>query len=125
MKFLQREIGADFLPVILAQLEDLQLAQRVVKIRRIGSTALCLARSVHSSLITFFHEKVYALIKSHLAGMHLYADNEPGVAEQRILQLAQAKLQECSVVVRIRSRCPTVTLVEHHLFAVVSPAFRV
>ena len=51
VEFLQAELGAHLLAVVLAQLQDLQLAQRVNKIRRIGGAALGLASATGRSLV--------------------------------------------------------------------------
>ena len=56
--------------------------------------------------------------------MHLDADDEAGVAQERVLQLAEAEEFRFALVFCAGAGL-AVALVEHHLFAVVGPAFDV
>src|ERR1700683_3315067 len=74
------------------------------------------------ALIALFHKKSYPLVERHLSGVHLDADYKPGVAQQRILQLSESDHFGITGVARARSRL-AVALIEHHLLAIVGPAF--
>ena len=64
------------------------------------------------------------LIEGHFAGVHLDADDEAGVAQQCVLELAEAEELGFALVLGAGAGL-AVTLVEHHLFAVVGPALDV
>src|SRR5476649_1790410 len=93
--------------------ENLQLAQRVIEIRRVRSSAPGFHFGDGRNLETLMYEELLSLFDGHLSGMHFDADNEACVAQQCIQQLPESQLR---IVV-------TVTFVEHHLFCVMRPAF--
>src|SRR5262249_25058021 len=74
---------------VFAQLEDLQLAQRVVEVGGVRGTALGFDIGDPGRLETFFDEKFARLIEGEFAAMHLEASDEAGIAEQGVLQLAE------------------------------------
>ena len=60
VKFLQRKLAAAHLFVVFAQLQNLQLPQRVIKISRIGSAALGLDHAHFVRLVAFLSKKSMA-----------------------------------------------------------------
>ena len=75
MELQQAVRSSAHLLVIFPQLEDLQLAQRVVKVGRIGRAALGFHLSRASRLHTFLHEKIHCLVERHRARVHLLASD--------------------------------------------------
>src|SRR5450432_1243775 len=76
VEFLQGEFAALQFPVVLAQFENLQLAQRVIEIRRVRSSAPGFHFGDGRNLETLMYEELLSLFDGHLSGMHFDADNE-------------------------------------------------
>src|SRR5262249_28660210 len=109
------EAGALLLPVLVAQLLDLELAERVVEVRRVGRAAARLLESVRRLLESLLDEHLRTLLDRHALSVQLDADHVATVAQQRLLELSQANL---GVPV-------PEALVHHHLLGVVRPALGV
>src|SRR5579872_1773349 len=97
VKFLQAEACALRPLVVVAQLHDLQLAQGVNQVSGIGGAALGFHFGHGMGLETLFDEEVHTLVESHFSGVHFDADDVAGIAQQGVLQLPQAQLQEGGV----------------------------
>ena len=67
-------------------------------------------------MIALVDEEIHRLFEGHLAGVHLDAHDVARVAQQRVLQLAQAQLQIFLVA------APFAVAFQHHLLGVVRPA---
>src|SRR5690349_20619708 len=96
----------------LAQLQDLQLPERVAQIAGIEGPAVRLllgGARVHEALLL---EELLGLSDGHTFGVHAESGEEAAVAEQRVGELAELQL---GVAV-------AVPLVEHHLLRVLRPA---
>src|SRR6185437_388065 len=113
VEFLQRKFAALLLTVVFAQFQDLEFAQIVVEIRRVGRTTPGFNLGDGRNLEAFFNKEFLPLFQRHLAGVHFDADNEARVAQQRVQQLSQP---QPGIVI-------AVTFVEHHLLGVMGPAF--
>src|SRR5271170_291413 len=119
---LQRKLGALLFLYISAQFHNLELTQGVIEIGCIGCPALGFNQAALVRLIPFCYKKVYRLVERHLAGMHLDPYNKTSIAQQRILQLPQANHLGIPGIACPRPRL-AVTLVEHHLLAIMRPTF--
>src|SRR6476660_8127844 len=84
VKLHQAEVGAPQLPVILSQLQDLQLSKSVIEISGIGRAPPGFDLRHRRNLKTFFDEKLLPLGKRHLGGMHLDSNNEASIAQQGV-----------------------------------------
>src|SRR6267143_1954662 len=125
VELLQPEAHAHLLPVVVAELEDLQLSERVDEVRRVARPSLRLHQCIGVRQVPFLLEELYALLERHPAGVHPDPDHIAGVAQERILQLAQAHLEERGVLLLGDARRAAVAFLEHHLLGVVRPAFQV
>ena len=74
-------------------------------------------------MITFSHKKVDALVEGHLSRVHLDAHDKTRITQQRILQLAQTQFQEFLILFEGQIRIASIALIQHHLLAIVRPAF--
>ena len=132
MEALQRKRRTLLLLHILAQLHNLQLAQRVVQISRIARPTLRLHLTNGSRLVPLLHEEVLCLLdrpgpsRLALPGMQFDRINEPRIPQQRILQLPQPDQPRLPNLFR-RRRCRSrrISLIQHHLLAVVSPSLNI
>ena len=107
----------------VAQLHDLELAQRVVEIGRVAGAALGLDLADFAATGSLPSRRSRSpWSDGHLAGVHLDADDVACIAQQRVLQLAEATASPRAVV---RPARLAVALIEHHLFAVMRPALGV
>ena len=88
MELLERESGALLLFHVSAELENLQLAEVVVEVEGIRSAAFGFHEADAAGLVALIDEEVYGLVKGYLASVELDGDDEAGVAEESILQLA-------------------------------------
>src|SRR5580658_490852 len=71
------------------QLEDLQLAERVVQVGRVRGTAFGLHLARVARLVALLDEEVARLLQRHLAGVQHDADDVARITQQRIAQLTQ------------------------------------
>src|SRR5271156_2455711 len=124
VKLLQRKRRTFLLLHILAQFQNLQLTQGVIKIGWVRGPALRLHQPRFLRLISFSREKFHRLIEAHLAAVHFNTHDEPRIAQQRILQLPQANQFRLARILGARSRLPK-SFIQHHLLAIMRPAFRV
>ena len=74
--------------VVVTQLHDLELAQRVYEIGGITRAPLCFLFSTGVHLIALLHKEVLSYVECHLPGMHLDPDNKARIAKQGILKLS-------------------------------------
>src|SRR5207244_1145951 len=90
VEFLKREFCALLLAIILAQLENLQLAYRIVEILRIeGPTDGLLPRRL-LFVITVFLKEFSGLIHSHTLAMHFNGNAKAADPQQGFVCLGQA-----------------------------------
>src|SRR5215467_11696251 len=57
--------------------------------------------------------------------MHLDTNDEAGIAQESVLQLPKPQLQKGNVMISVNSRSAAIAFIEHHLLAVMRPAFSV
>src|ERR1700737_2881486 len=81
MKLQQGKVAAPPLAVIFTQLENLQLAQSVIEIGRVGSPALGLLLGHGRHLIAFVDEECLSLVQSHFPRVHFYPGDKACVAQ--------------------------------------------
>src|SRR6185312_879588 len=75
VKLHQAKIATAHFTIILAQFENLQLAQRIHEIGWVRGTALGFHIGHSWSLVAFLYEELSCLIERHISGMQLDADN--------------------------------------------------
>lgn len=100
---------------VRAQLTNHQLAHRVIKIGRIVSPARRLLARAARILISLFAEQCFAARHAHSLRVHADRAQETYVSQERLAELADARLR----------RAVTETRFPHHLLGVMGPTFRV
>ena len=131
--FCSDEGRALLLADVFTELHDLEFAEGVVEIERVCGSALGFDLGDGARLVAVGDEEVLGLVNGHGAadsGVHADADDEAGVAQESILQLAEADefgfaLGFFAAGGRVSMPGCAVAFVEHHLLAVVGPAFDV
>src|SRR6202011_5782246 len=103
------------LAVLVPQLLDLELAQRVVEVRRVVGPAARLLVGGGRFLKTLLDEDLRSVLDGHALRVKLDTDDVPAIAKERLLKLSQADLRVAAAE----------TLVHRHLLGVVGPSFRV
>src|SRR6058998_1143083 len=93
VEFLECKFVAAQLLIVLTQFENLQFAERVDEVRRVRRTSFGLALGVRPRLVTFVDEEFDSLWIGHLSSVQLDADDEAGIAQQSVLQLAESELE--------------------------------
>ena len=111
MEGAQRILVALLLLVVVPQLEQHQLADRVDQIRRVEGAALGFAPRAALLQVRFLAEVADALLHRHVFGVEPYAHDEAAEADERLGELAEPH----------RGVAAAESLVHHHLFAVMSP----
>src|SRR5262249_18740219 len=103
------------LHVLVAQLLNLELAERVVEVRRIVGAAPRLFKRVGRLLKSLLDKHFGAFLDAHALRVQLDADDVPAIPQERLLKLGQPNLQITAAEARV----------DHHLLGVVSPSFRI
>src|SRR5262245_57781925 len=109
----QRERFSLLLLAVLAQLEQHQLPDAVDEIRRIERAALGFAPRAGFFQKRLVTEESHALLDRHVLGVQLDADDEAREADERF-----GELTELDAIL-----LTTEADLDHHLLAVVRPAF--
>src|SRR5690349_11836038 len=86
------QTGALLLAVLVAQLLDLELAERVVQIGRVVGAAAGLLERVRRLLESLLDEHLRAVLDRHALCVELDADHVAAIAEERLLELGEADL---------------------------------
>ena len=110
---LQRVFRAQLRLVVLAQLQQHQLAGRIDDVRGIEGAALGLAARARLFQEGLLAEEAHALLDRHVLAVQADADDEAAETNQRLGELAEPD----------RGVVAAEALVHHHLLAVVRPAF--
>ena len=84
------EGGALFFHHVGAELHDFEFAEGVVEVGGVGGAAFGFDEGDGVGLIALCDEEVDGLIEGELAGVELDGVDEAGVAEERVLELAEA-----------------------------------
>ena len=84
-----------------AELHDLELAERVVEIGGVGGAAFGFHETDGVGLVAVGDEEIDGLVEGELAGVELDGVDEAGVAEEGVLELAEAN--EFGFAARLRS----------------------
>ena len=96
-------LGALEAAVVVAQLEDLELAEGVVEVEHVMTAAQRLAVGGHLRQIRTLHEQAGRLVDAHTAAVHADGGHEAAVAQQSVAELHQL---EARIVRSARSRPP-------------------
>src|SRR5687767_14746043 len=113
MKPAERVLRSHVHLVVVAQLLHHQLAGRVEDVRRIERSALCLTPRAALFNIRLVAEEAHTLLHRHVFAVETDADDESTETDERLGKLAEPHARLTA----------TETLIEHHLLAIVGPAF--
>ena len=109
----QRELRSSLGLVVLAELHDHQFAERIDDVGRIEGPAFGLAPRAALFEERLLLEEPDTLLHRHVLAVQSNANHEPAQPDQGLGELPESH----------RRIVPVKTLVDHHLFAVVRPAF--
>src|SRR6266404_3896852 len=115
VEVLERKTVAHLATIVLAQLKNLELAQRVHQVSRIAGAAFGFHLADDRLLLAFLNKELLRLLRRHALRVHPDADDVTAITQQGIDQLSETILR----VVIVQA------FIEHHLFAVMRPAFGV
>src|SRR5258708_37683229 len=115
VEVLERKTVAHLATIVLAQLKNLELAQRVHQVSRIAGAAFGFHLADDRLLSAFLNKELLRLLHRHALRVHPDADDVAAITQQCIDQLSQTIFW--IVIVK--------AFVEHHLFAVMRQTFAV
>src|SRR5687768_5093541 len=115
---LEREALALLLAVVVAELEELELADRVEAVARVIRPALGLGAGGGLLVVAVVHEEARGLVDAHALRVHLDRCDHAAEAQERLVRLREPVLgrDELALV-------EAEAFVDGHLLAVVGPAF--